>query len=199
MKVFLLPFIFVYRIFSSNVGKILTLLLFVISIYSLKFFPKEKQYLDVISGPVEYGGEVLYITENDKHKAQLSDFDFPQIVKNGRIEFFERSGWIYLVGGISIILGICSLLLIVALFFDFDDGWNIKDCFNESICMFVSCEEQDGHYYYTLFGRLVLIRDRPIFTKLSDYISVDIINFSSYPKFKTIRQAREDKISKIHS
>ena len=109
-----------------------------------------------------------------------------------------------------LLFSLCLLFLIISTLVGISDNeasWEIRECITQTMGRFVICEEEDGKYYYTLFGRLILESNKLINKRYSDestgtYILRDIrvygfADLKCYPKFSTKKRHRDSILSKL--
>ena len=115
-----------------------------------------------------------------------------------KINDSERAGyilWRILAWVASIIVAICTILGWGG---DDTSGWEIEYCLKETLPLLITCELEDGKYYYMALGRLIKVTDSPKTYDILYHLDIrkftDILNC---PKFKTKRQNRSEKLDKI--
>lgn len=143
----------------------------------------------------------LYIKssiKNNEMNYEVIKSDKPQRVTNGILVTSEYNDgnvamWVFF-GIISFVLFIFTLST-----WGESEGWEIEDCLRVAFLSLVTCEFEDGKFYYICCGKLIGISDHK---KTHQYILGDFrVNgfdeLKTCPKFETKEQRRENKLNKI--
>lgn len=82
---------------------------------------------------------------------------------------------------------------------DKDLNWEFDEVWELSFSSLISCEIEDGKYYYLALGRLLYTSDQLIrHPNISSYLNVtNFSQLSNYPKFETKRDKREKALAEI--
>ena len=121
-------------------------------------------------------------------------------IKNGKIYLSS-----YHPGNMFLWIGffICLLVVIVGtLIGDNAVGWNLDRCKEVAFSKLITCEEENGEYYYFALGRLIQRRTMPLDPKRWPD-NIDVLGVSSFsqlkvcPKYQTKSQRRNSIIRNL--
>lgn len=121
-------------------------------------------------------------------------------IKDGKIYI---SSYSFANGFLWVIFSIITLILIIGTIMglsDDDMGWEIEDCWKESFCTLIYCEEEEGYFYYFALGRLIGKTDRQVGRRYRITNELNIDGFRDLyrcPKYQTKTQKRETLLNKI--
>lgn len=200
---------YIYNLITGNPGKITMLSICVISIW-LAFTINttvERKYKIVslfVNEKYDYISKYNYVIKKESSNNNFSviSFEKPPIIKNGFIIYNEEDYlypallWIVIV----IFLTIC---LMATFNHDTDINWGFKDIrvktYKQKIICEIDTKEGKSIYYYILDDRLITKSDHLIDDSyhLNSQISKYIKYPKLFPKFKTKRRERDDKLSKL--
>ena len=189
-------FLFLFDVIRSNPVKVTFLVLCIIGYINAGTYPSYKSYYTVVDSLIvkEQGVNThIYITssvDENKIKYDLLTSNTPLKITNGKYEFMEYHGaniffWA-LFGVMAFLLVLC---LIVAGTGDDDVSWEIDRCWRDAFTILITCEEENGKFYYMCLGRLLAVRDEVAsFRHSSVYYELNVQGFRDlhlYPKFQT--------------
>jgi len=195
---------FLSDLIKSNPGKIISIILSIIC-WQFAGIYDDVKYEVKVEQTFEISGEHLYISSdiNDSKEIeyQLHQFPEPQKIVDGKLSWYEYSGWnvfFYVVFGASFLVWTIST---VAGWFGEESGWDINDSVKEAIDSIIYCEVEEDVYYYLGLGRLIGKRDYQI---RKSYVrhefginSLSDVLFCPKYDFLTKSEKRENKLSKI--
>lgn len=204
--------LFLLNLIRRNVAKTIFISICIISfVYAGTYEPVKNEIvilqdirLDSISKEYLYLYSVL---EENKVKYKVLNLDEPVKLSDGKYVYYSYNDvnvlmWILFV--ISLTIVIIGTLIGIK---DDDIGWGVEESYIYAISRFLTCEEENGKYYYILFGRLIFVSDnllnkgyRAYSTSESIIRNLNINSLSdlrAYPNFKTKAQKRDWLLSKL--
>lgn len=99
------------------------------------------------------------------------------------------------------VLSVVSFIIVIIGTFDSNNNdWEFSEVRGHTIGRLTNCEFEDGHYYYTIGGRLIGKVDRQSTSYRHIYRNFGIHSLSDVsicPKFETKTSRRESKLSKL--
>lgn len=132
-------------------------------------------------------------------KTGKSGFDVYQTGKKMTRRYIkEETHPVFIV--INVFAWIILVITIVLSFgTDRDLNWEFDEVWELSFSSLISCEIEDGKYYYLALGRLLYTSDQLIrHSNISGYLNVtNFSQLSNYPKFETKRDKREKALTEI--
>lgn len=198
MRLLFYPFVLLFNIMKKNPAKIIWLIVAILSFNFSNSYSEDVIEKSEASYVIKNGNSYTYFFDAGDNKYTTIETDKP--LKNNTYYHKEiQAGYILwrILAWIAII--VVSLSTIIGCGGDDSSGWEIEDCLKESLPFLITCELEDGKYYYMALGRLIKVTDKQ---KTTDNIlyHLDIRNFTDIlncPKFKTKRQNRSDKLDKL--
>lgn len=204
---------FLLNLIKRNIAKsIFTSVCIVSFVYAGTFEPARGEIivlqdikLDSISKEYLYLYSVL---ENNKLEYKVLQSDEPvKLVDGNKYIYYSYNGFnvlMWVLFSISLIIITMGTLMGIK---DDDIGWDVEESYIYAISRFLICEEENGKYYYILFGRLIFASDdlinkgyRGRTTSESIIRELRINSFAdlrAYPNFKTKVQKRDWLLSKL--
>lgn len=201
---------FIKNLVVNNPYKLLMILsLFVLWRIGPRIDKVENTYRFIQS--FEYGSKWLFITEGGRAAGGYGSSGFnvvsfdecPEVISRepsgaGIFKVVEHDILTFLV--IILFVVIAIILIVFSVINDDYSGWELDDIIekskSDSIIRQISCELEDGIFYYIYKGRL-LIRSN---TQLNDYNLVDCakrFSLSTLPKFATKQERRDKKLKEL--
>jgi hypothetical protein len=182
---------------KKNPAKIIWLIVAILSFNFSNSYSEDVIEKSEASYVIKNDNNYTYFFDAGDNKYTTMETDKP--LKNNTYYHKEtQDGYILwrILAWIAII--VVSLSTIIGWTGDDTSGWEIEDCLEESLPLLITCELEDGKYYYMALGRLIKVTDKPITHDILYHLDIrkftDILN---YPKFKTKRQNRSEKLDKI--
>lgn len=157
----------------------------------------EKIIIDTIIVENSIGNDYLYITSDiSNHEVDyklLKNIDKSKII-NGIYHYSSYND-------VNIVLwtlfGFGCIILIIGLFMDDNEGgWNISENWHNTIELMVICEEENGKYYYTCFGRLLESTEVQLNPRHSFYIK-GFNKLNRLPKWSSKQSKREKLLNQL--
>jgi|LakMenEpi03Aug12_release.lakeMendotaPanAssembly.Ray.scaffolds.fasta_scaffold150281_4 hypothetical protein len=192
--------IYIKNLIGKNPVKIIaTVLLFVLVPFLNSL--KDIKNIDKIDYQYQKDGKYFYITQtvsNNELSYDVKTFDKIPKIKNGYLITYSYNDGNILMWVAFIVL---CLFPIVGIFTsDSDTGFDFEEVFQATISHFITCELEDGIYYYFYKDRFLGKSDRPL--QEYNYIARsfrirNMTNIKSCPKWKTKSQNRNTKIEEL--
>ena len=192
--------LFLLNIIKNNPYKLITISL--ITFHYANTFPDTVKYSN-ISGTIKIKDSQIYIVEsivdnNIKYECAVpngSNITF----KDNKITTTSYNGLNILMWLISII---CFVFLLILTFIDGpDESWEFSYCWVDSYKSLVSCEIEDGKYYYLAMGRLLGIKDIIInqeYCQITKELGIGTFgDIFRCPKYETKQVKRENLLIKL--
>lgn len=204
-------FYFLKNLIVRNIGKTLFITFGIVSFVYAGTFDPVKCEIDVIK-KIEFDSTkahlYLYSTvENNDIKYQVLQSNTPLSLVDNKYIYYEYNGFNVFLW---IVFVICSIIMVITTIVgrnDDDVAWDFKESYTYAMSKFVTCEEENGKYYYILFGRLIFVSDsllnksyRSCSTSESIIRDIRISSFTdlkAYPQFKTKIQKRDSLLNKL--
>lgn len=194
MRLLFYPFVLLFNIMKKNPAKIIWLIVAILSFNFSNSYSEDVIEKSEASYVIKNDNRYTYFFDAGDNKYTTIETDKP--LKNNTYYHKEiQAGYILwrILAWIAII--VVSLSTIIGWTGDDTSGWEIEDCLKESLPFLITCELEDGKYYYMALGRLIKITDKSHFAdNLGIRNFTDILNC---PKFKTKRQNRSDKLDQL--
>jgi hypothetical protein len=185
---------------KNPIKMIATVLIFVVAPFlnSLKDIRNE----DKIDHQYQKDGKYFYVTQtvsNNEFSYDAESFDKPAVVKNGYLITYSYNDGNILVWVAFIVL---CIFPIVGIFSTDDDiSFDFEEVFQATASYFITCELEEGTYYYFYEDRFLGKSDRPMHNEYKHIArAFRISNMShirSCPKWKTKTQNRANKLEEI--
>lgn len=132
-------------------------------------------------------------------KTGQSEFDVYQTDKKMTSQYIKEAT--HPVFAIINVFAWITLVVTIVMSFgsDRDLNWEFDEVWELSFSSLISCEIEDGKYYYLALGRLLYTSDQLIrHSNISGYLNVtNFSQLSNYPKFETKRDKREKALTEI--
>lgn len=197
MRLLFYPFVLLFNIMKKNPAKIIWLIVAILSFNFSNSYSEDVIEKSEASYVIKNDNNYTYFFDAGDNKYTTMETDKP--LKNNTYYHKEiQAGYILwrILAWIAII--VVSLSTIIGWTGDDTSGWEIEDCLEESLPLLITCELEDGKYYYMALGRLIKVTDEPRTHDILYHLDIrkftDILNC---PKFKTKRQNRSEKLDKI--
>jgi hypothetical protein len=168
----------------------------IIVLQDIKLDSLQKEYLYLYS--YLKNNKIVYNVLQLNEPAKLVDGKYIYYSYNE----FNKLMWILFV--VSLTLIIIGTLIGTK---DKDVGWEVEESYIYAISRFLICEEENGKYYYILFGKLVFVSDDLLnkgYMGLTTSESIirglcinSLSDLSAYPNFKTKKEKRDWLLSKL--
>ena len=162
---------------------------------------KDIKNIDKIDYQYQKDGKLFYVTQtvsNNELSYDVKTFDKIPKIKNGYLITYSYNDANILIW----VLFIVSCIFPIAGIFSSDDDLNfdLESVFEITISHFITCELEDGIYYYFYEDRFLGKSDRPL--QEYNYIARsfrirNMTNIKSCPKWKTKSQNRNTKIEEL--
>jgi hypothetical protein len=185
---------------KNPIKMIATVLIFVVAPFlnSLKDIRNE----DKIDYQYQKDSKYFYVTQtvsNNEFSYDVESFDKPGVVKNGYLITYSYNDGNILVWVAFIVL---CIFPIVGIFSTDDDiSFDFEEVFQATASYFITCELEEGTYYYFYEDRFLGKSDRPMHNEYKHIArAFRISNMShirSCPKWKTKTQNRVSKLEEI--
>lgn len=198
------------KLVVKNPVKVITILVSILSYYYAGSFSPEVHTATVIGVPTvlkqNTKNTYIYISESISGSSithSVLEFNDPIKIVNNTIEYTEYNGFnvfFWVIFGISLLIIISSLAIGMS---DDDVSWEFDSCIEHTISRFIRCEIENEKYYYTIFNRLISVRDSltngryrndPLCKDFGIYRLSDL---KSYPYFETKQNKRNNKLNKL--
>jgi hypothetical protein len=189
----------IQELITTNWTKFIFIIIGLSSLYLSDVVDKEELRIEKIVSEFISDGEHVYYYKSASYYKYVKYGDEGVVVKDKSLIITEYTD-LYIT---FTTLYIISLILIISAFFigndDREVSWEFEDCFEIAFTTLIRCEIQDGKYYYTIFDRLISIRDDLVGRKnLSGYFSINrFVEISNLPKFETKSRKRESLINRL--
>lgn len=202
---------FLKNLIVRNIGKTLFITFGLVSFLYAGTFEPTKCEIDVIK-KIDFDTTkshlYLYSTvENNDIKYQVLQSNTPLTLVNNKYIYYEYNGFNVFLW---VVFVICLIVIVISTIIGMNDddvAWDLNESYIYAMSKFLTCEEENGKYYYILFGRLVFVSDsllsksyRSCSTSESIIRDIRISSFTdlkAYPKFKTKIQKRDSLLSKL--
>jgi len=193
--------LYILNFIKKNPIKIIaTVLIFVVAPFlnGLKDIRNE----DKIDYQYQKDSKYFYVTQtisNNEISYDVESFDKPAVVKNGYlITYSYNDGNIF----IWIAFVVLCIFPIVGIFTSDDEiNFDLEEVFQATASYFITCELEEGTYYYFYEDRFLGKSDRPMHNEYKHIArAFSISNMShirSCPKWKTKTQNRANKLEEI--
>lgn len=148
-----------------------------------------------VSSSFELDGKFYYAIHKDHF--MIKEFDEKLPIVDGKITYQEKSDLFGIFTILSVFLGIFVFLTFVIP--DNNDGWNFKDNWYDVSVDEVSCEFEDGIFYYVYKGKLIY-HDKYQLDRYSFRSKIREFNRQGAnlcPDFLTKSQRRDQKLKEI--
>lgn len=165
-----------------------------------------KSYYNVVDSLVVKditGNAYLYVTasvSDNKIKYDLLTSSEPLKIIDGKYEFMEyhwANYFFWSLFGVTLHLLVISYLLGLG---DDSVSWGWKESWKNAFFTLITCEEENGKFYYMCLGRLLTVKDQPMQLRHGIYYDLGINDFKDlhlYPKFQTKQSRRQSKLDKL--
>ena len=200
MKIKIIP-IFILNLIKNNPIKLIALVVAIITFPFLNSLPDEIRktpidkelkidgdyiYLsrDVVSGEISYDAKTF-------HKKQKLTGGVYLIEK----EYDDTNIFIWLLFVIALLVVIFGSFII-----DTDVNWNFEKVSQMTISYFITCEEEDGIYYYLYNDRLLTKSEKIISSYSNMADKLDIYSFSqlrNFPIWNSKQRKRNIKLDEL--
>jgi len=197
MRLLFYPFIILYNIIRRNIAKFIWIIVAILSFNFSNNYSEDIIEKKEASYVIKEGNTYTYFFDVGDNRYSTMQTNKP--LKNNTYYHKEtQSGYILwrILAWIAII--IVSIATIIGWGGDDSAGWEIEYCLKETLPLLITCELEDGKYYYMALGRLIKVTDKPRTHDILYHLDIrkftDILNC---PKFKTKRQNRSEKLDKI--
>lgn len=183
---------------KNPIKMIATVLIFVVAPFlnSLKDIRNE----DKIDYQYQKDSKYFYVTQtvsNNEISYDVESFYKPAVVKNGYLITYSYNDVNIFIWVAFIVL---CLFPIVGIFAS-DDNFDLEEVFQATASYFITCELEEGTYYYFYEDRFLGKSDRPMHNEYKHIArAFRISNMShirSCPKWKTKTQSRANKLEEI--
>ena len=183
--------LYILDLIKCNKVKSISIIIAIVSFYFVSYsnfsgiFDKEKNEFKIVS-QAKIENSYLYIVEtisDNEIQYTLKEFKEPQIIKDNKLQTYR-----YHFGN-SLIWGAF--------------GWEFSVSFQNTIYKMISCEEDDGKFYYIALGRLIGTKNEQIPPRSTacDFcceLKIEkLSNLKKCPKFKTKQQKRDYLLNKL--
>lgn len=185
---------------KNPIKMIATVLIFVVAPFlnSLKDIRNE----DKVDYQYQKDSKYFYITQtvsNHEFSYEVKSFDKPAYVKNGYLITYSFNDLNILIWIVFVVLCIFPIVGIFAT--DDDISFDFEEVFQATASYFITCELEEGTYYYFYEDRFLGKSDRPMHNEYRHIArAFRISNMShirSCPKWKTKTQNRANKLEEI--
>jgi hypothetical protein len=199
-RLLLFPLFLLLELVKNNPAKSILFLVMFISFY----FANQFLYDDVteqrtIISEIKNGSDYIYLYKEGTEYKTIK-YDKPlKLVNNIQTYKDIQGGYVLL----TIVGGIIAAFLIITFFVglsDDDASWEFSDNYQEAISYLISCEIENGKFYYLALGRLLLENDRQFntYNNIAKVLNINTFkDIYNCPKFKTKTSDRNDKLHKL--
>lgn len=186
---------------KNPIKMIATVLIFVVVPFlnSLKDIRNE----DKIDYQYQKDSKYFYVTQtvsNNEFSYDVESFDKPATIKNGYLITYSYNDLNILIWVVFVVL---CLFPIVGIFNKYDDdiSFDFEKVFQATISYYITCELEEGVYYYFYGERFLGKSDRPLNSEYN-YVArafriSNMTNIKSCPVWKTKTQNRTNKLEEI--
>ncbi len=158
---------------------------------------------DKIDYQYQKDGQYFYVTQdisNSQFTYEVQTFDKVPHIKNGKLISYSYNDANI---GIWVVFVILCIFPIVGIFNKSDDDINFdfEKVFQATVSYYITCELEEGIYYYFYGERFLGKSDRPLGNEYN-YVArafriSNMTNIKSCPKWKTKTQNRASKLEEI--
>lgn len=203
--------IFLFDLAKNNVAKTIFISIMTVSYIYMGTFPNNREeYRIVKQDKIENTFIYIYPTVSDnKVSFGILSSTEPLKLENNKYVFYTEHGanvFFYIIFGISAFIFL--IMTIGALMGENEAQWDFGDSLKYTFSRFINCEEENGKFYYTLFGRLVSVKDSIIESSRHDrsyrqslMYQLNIVGsfseLSAFPKYKTKKNKRSELLEKM--
>ena len=197
MRLLFYPFVLLFNIMKKNPAKIIWLIVAILSFNFSNSYSEDVIEKSEASYVIKNDNSYTYFFYDGNDKYTTMETDKP-LENNTYYHKETQSGYILwrILAWVAVI--VVSLSTIIGWGGDDSAGWEIEYCLKETLPLLITCELEDGKYYYMALGRLIKVTDKPRTHDILYHLDIrkftDILNC---PKFKTKRQTRSEKLDKI--
>jgi hypothetical protein len=157
---------------------------------------------DKIDYQYQKDGQYFYVTQdiyNSQLTYEVQTFDKVPQIKNGKIISYSYNGTNIGIWAVFVILCIFPIVGIFAS--DDDIGFDFEKVFQATVSYYITCELEEGIYYYFYGERFLGKSDRPLGNEYN-YVArafriSNMTNIKSCPVWKTKTQNRVSKLEEI--
>lgn len=199
-----IPFLFIYifNLIKKNPIKMVAITLIVITFPFLNSL-EDVRIEDKIDYQYQKDGRYFYVTHfSNKEKLvsgyEIQSYEKPPTIKGGYIIHYSYDERNILIWFVFIIL---CIFPIAGIFSSDDFGFELEEVFEATVSYYITCELEEGIYYYFYGERFLGKSDRPLHKEYS-YIArafriYNMTNIRSCPVWKTKTQNRKSKIEEL--
>jgi len=192
MREILSPLIFAALIILKNPWKMI-MIVFAIFFWTRAGTIPDTIYEVKVLKEIRLGEKWVYLVDGGGDEGiEAWEYSEKKKLHNGSIVQYQYSG-----GNVALWFGfwmVASILVIAS--FDWagidSSGWSIQEPFSETIGMCTRCEIEDGHYVYTVFGRLIS-KER----SQRNFEWFRMSEVMTLPRYKTRSIKRKDAFDKL--
>ena len=157
---------------------------------------------DKIDYQYQKDGQYFYVTQdisNNELTYEVQTFDKVPQIKNGKIISYSYNDLNILIWVVFVVLCIFPIVGIFAA--DNDLSFDFEEIFQATVSHYITCELEEGMYYYFYGERFLGKSDRPL-GKEYNYVArafriSNMTNIKSCPVWKTKNQNRASKLEEI--
>jgi len=157
---------------------------------------------DKIDYQYQKDGQYFYITQdisNSQFTYEVQTFDKVPHIKNGKIISYSYNDLNILIWVVFVVLCLFPIVGIFAA--DNDLSFDFEKVFQATVSYYITCELEEGIYYYFYGERFLGKSDRPLGNEYN-YVArafriSNMTNIKSCPKWKTKTQNRASKLEEI--
>jgi len=157
---------------------------------------------DRINYQYQKDGQYFYVTEdisNNSFTYEVQVFDKVPQIKNGKVISYSYNDLNILIWVVFVIL---CLFPIVGIFASDDElSFDFEEVFQATLSYYITCELEEGIYYYFYGERFIGKSDRPLQNEYK-YVArafriSNMTNIRNFPIWKTKTQNRANKLEEI--
>ena len=198
-----IPFVLLYtfNLLRTNLIKTIAFILIAVMVPFLNGV-KDIKNEDKIDYQYQKDGQYFYITQdisNNELKYEVQTFDKVPQIKNGKVISYSYNDVNIFIWLVFVVL---CLFPIVGIFASDDDiGFEFEEVFQATVSYYITCELEEGIYYYFYGERFLGKSDKPLNNEYS-YVArafriSNMTNIKSCPVWKTKTQNRTSKLEEI--
>ena len=198
-----IPFtlLYIFNLLRTNLIKTIACILVAVVapfLNSLKDIRNE----DKIDYQYQKDGQYFYVTQdisNNEFTYEVQTFDKVPQIKNGKIISYSYNDLNILIWVVFVVLCIFPIVGIFAT--DDELNFDFEKVFQATVSYYITCELEEGIYYYFYVERFLGKSDRPLHGEYN-YVArafriSNMTNIKSCPVWKTKTQNRANKLEEI--
>jgi hypothetical protein len=200
MKIKIIP-IFILNLIKVNPIKLITLIVAIITFPFLNSIPDKIKETPIVK-EIKLDGKYIYIFReiiDGEIKYETETFNKKQKLKNDvyliEKEYNNINIFIWTLFIVAIAFPIIGTLID-----DNETNWEFDDITQKTIAYFITCEEEDGIYYYLYGDRLIRKSESMVEVYINIAYTLKVYNFTqlrSYPVWHSKQKKRNSKLDQL--